>query len=272
MSFADLGISKSVVSALAERGFTQPFPVQEMAIRDALAGHDLLVQSPTGSGKTLAFGIPLVDRLDSDARQLSALVLAPTRELASQIVDELQSIARARHLKIAAVYGGLGFGPTVTAAKRAHIIVATPGRLEDLLARGAISLGESESSSLTRLTGRATWARSWPVSRICSAGHPEAARQALLFLRHAAGGDRRACRCSTLATRDAVTPRLPPSTATQTSSNIASSDPLPKRELDRPRWPASRRRRRANTGIRSHQWGAEPTGSSDFEIANRSTP
>ena len=140
MSFADLGISKAVVRALAERDISQPFPVQQLVIRDALAGHDLLVQSPTGSGKTLAFGIPLVDLVESDAKRPSALVLAPTRELAGQIVDELDSIARARNLHVAAVYGGVGFGPQVKAAQRAHIVVATPGRLEDLIARGAISL------------------------------------------------------------------------------------------------------------------------------------
>ncbi|HMC50776.1 MAG TPA: DEAD/DEAH box helicase, partial [Solirubrobacterales bacterium] len=140
MSFADLGISKAVVRALAERDITQPFPVQQLVIRDALAGHDLLVQSPTGSGKTLAFGIPLVDLVEQGAKRPSALVLAPTRELASQIVDELDGVARARNLHIAAVYGGVGFGPQVKAAQRANIIVATPGRLEDLIARGAISL------------------------------------------------------------------------------------------------------------------------------------
>ncbi|HEY0391234.1 MAG TPA: DEAD/DEAH box helicase [Solirubrobacterales bacterium] len=140
MSFADLGISKAVVRALAERDITQPFPVQQLVIRDALAGHDLLVQSPTGSGKTLAFGIPLADLIDPGTKGLSALVLAPTRELASQIVDELQAIVRSRNLSVAAVYGGVGFGPQVKAAQRADIVVATPGRLEDLIARGAISL------------------------------------------------------------------------------------------------------------------------------------
>ena len=99
MSFADLGVSNDVASALAQRGINQPFPVQKMVIRDALAGHDLLVQSPTGSGKTLAFGVPLVDRVEPDPNRLSALVLAPTRELASQIVDELGSISAARGLK-----------------------------------------------------------------------------------------------------------------------------------------------------------------------------
>ncbi|HXS33248.1 MAG TPA: DEAD/DEAH box helicase [Solirubrobacterales bacterium] len=140
MSFADLGISKAVVRALAERDITQPFPVQQLVIRDALAGHDLLVQSPTGSGKTLAFGIPLADLIGPNTKGLSALVLAPTRELASQIVDELDAIVRSRNLHVAAVYGGVGFGPQVKAAQRADIVVATPGRLEDLIARGAINL------------------------------------------------------------------------------------------------------------------------------------
>jgi superfamily II DNA/RNA helicase len=138
-SFADLGISKPVVGALAARDITRPFPVQQMVVSDALAGHDLLVQSPTGSGKTFAFGIPMVDRIEPGAG-LSALVLAPTRELASQIVDELGSIAAARNLRIAAVYGGVGFGPQSNAARRADIVVATPGRLEDLLSRNTISL------------------------------------------------------------------------------------------------------------------------------------
>jgi superfamily II DNA/RNA helicase len=139
-SFADLGISKPVVDALAARDITSPFPVQQLVVRDALAGHDLLAQSPTGSGKTLAFGIPAVDRIEPGSGNLAALVLAPTRELASQIVDELDSIARARKLRIAAVYGGVGFGPQSNAARRADIVVATPGRLEDLLGRGVISL------------------------------------------------------------------------------------------------------------------------------------
>jgi ATP-dependent RNA helicase RhlE len=142
-SFADLGISKPVVGALAARNITAPFPVQQMVVSDALDGHDLLVQSPTGSGKTLAFGIPTVDSLEP-GNGLAALILAPTRELASQIVDELDSIARARGLRVAAVYGGVGFGPQSNAARRADIVVATPGRLEDLLGRNTISLDRVE--------------------------------------------------------------------------------------------------------------------------------
>src|SRR3954467_11981703 len=121
MSFADLGVSKPVVRALSSRGFNQPFAVQRLAIADVLAGRDVLVQSPTGSGKTLAFGGPIPDRLPpppapprppgppAPARpRPGALSPAPTRELASQIVDELESILAARNLRIAAVYGGVG--------------------------------------------------------------------------------------------------------------------------------------------------------------------
>ncbi len=139
-SFADLGVSKPVVSALAERGISAPFAVQRLVVADVLAGRDVLAQSPTGSGKTLAFGIPMVDRIAADARRPAALVLAPTRELASQIVDELEAIAHSRALSITAVYGGVGITRQAKLAARAHIVVATPGRLEDLLQRGDITL------------------------------------------------------------------------------------------------------------------------------------
>jgi superfamily II DNA/RNA helicase len=131
-----------VVDALRARSIIEPFPVQQMVISDTLDGHDLLVQSPTGSGKTLAFGVPLVDIIEPGAWGPQALVLAPTRELASQIVDELETLARARKLNLAAVYGGVGFGPQIARAKKADILVATPGRLEDLMARGAVSLDQ----------------------------------------------------------------------------------------------------------------------------------
>jgi superfamily II DNA/RNA helicase len=139
-SFADLGVSEVVTRELAKRGIGSPFAVQGMVIPDALAGHDLLAQSPTGSGKTLAFGVPLVERLaDSDPRP-SALVLAPTRELALQIVDDLRPLAHVRALSIAAVYGGAGIVKQARLAARAHILVATPGRLLDLVERRDVSL------------------------------------------------------------------------------------------------------------------------------------
>ena len=95
MSFADLGVSRPVADALKKRGIVAPFAVQELVIADVLAGRDVLVQSPTGSGKTLAFGLPIADLLEADGRKPAALVLAPTRELADQIVDELRDVARA---------------------------------------------------------------------------------------------------------------------------------------------------------------------------------
>jgi ATP-dependent RNA helicase RhlE len=139
-TFADLGVSEVVVNELAKAGVTTPFAVQNMVVPDVLAGHDVLAQSPTGSGKTLAFGVPLVELLkDSDARP-SALILAPTRELAIQIVDDLRPIAHARALSIAAVYGGAGIIKQARLAGRAHILVATPGRLLDLINRRDVSL------------------------------------------------------------------------------------------------------------------------------------
>jgi superfamily II DNA/RNA helicase len=139
-SFADLGVSSAVVAALARRGITEPFAVQKLVIADVLAGRDVLAKSPTGSGKTLAFGVPLVDRLDASGPKQAALVLAPTRELASQICEEIREIAHARALAVAAVYGGAGIERQSKLARRAHVIVATPGRLEDLIDRGAVRL------------------------------------------------------------------------------------------------------------------------------------
>jgi ATP-dependent RNA helicase RhlE len=139
-TFADLGVSEVVATELAQRGIETPFAVQAMVIPDVLAGHDVLAQSPTGSGKTLAFGIPLVERLHGSRERPSALVLAPTRELASQIVEDLREIAHVRALSIAAVYGGAGIVKQARIAARAHILVATPGRLLDLIERRDVSL------------------------------------------------------------------------------------------------------------------------------------
>jgi superfamily II DNA/RNA helicase len=140
-TFADLGVSEVVAKELAQRGIAEPFAVQKMVIPDVLAGHDVLAQSPTGSGKTLAFGIPMVERLKGTDVRPSALVLAPTRELAIQIVDDLREIAHSRALSIAAVYGGAGIVKQARIAARAHILVATPGRLLDLIDRREVSLG-----------------------------------------------------------------------------------------------------------------------------------
>ena len=139
-SFAGLGVSRAVSRTLEARGITEPFAIQKLVVADVLAGRDVLAQSPTGSGKTLAFGVPLVDLVEADAPRPAALVLAPTRELVSQIVEEIRPLAHARALKIASVYGGVGLVKQASEAARAQIIVATPGRLEDLLERRSFSL------------------------------------------------------------------------------------------------------------------------------------
>ena len=139
-SFAELGVSRSVADALSKRGITAPFAVQKLVIADVLDNHDVLVQSPTGSGKTLAFGVPMVDLIEASDRRPAGLVLAPTRELACQIVEELHAVAASRALSVAPVYGGVGIERQAKRAARAHIVVATPGRLEDLLQRRALTL------------------------------------------------------------------------------------------------------------------------------------
>ena len=139
-SFADLGVSRAVTGSLSRQGITEPFEIQRAVIGDAIAGRDVIAKSPTGSGKTLAFGIPLVERLRAEDRRPAALVLAPTRELATQIVEDIRGIAHTRALRVTAVYGGVGLVKQAKDAAASQVLVATPGRLEDLLARGAFTL------------------------------------------------------------------------------------------------------------------------------------
>ena len=137
-TFIGLGASPAVEQALAAGGITEPFRIQTLVVPDALAGNDVLAKSPTGSGKTLAFAIPIVERISADGAQPSALVLVPTRELALQVADELEKLAPAKGLRVAAVYGGAPVGEQAKAAKGAQILVATPGRLQDLMDRRMI--------------------------------------------------------------------------------------------------------------------------------------
>jgi ATP-dependent RNA helicase RhlE len=143
-SFRALGVRPQIVDALAERGIESPFPIQRLVLPDALAGCDVLAKSPTGSGKTLAFGLALVERIRPGGSAPSALVLVPTRELAAQVAEELRSPVAAAGLKIQAVYGGVPLGRQAKQAKDAEILVATPGRLQDLAERGLVSLGQIE--------------------------------------------------------------------------------------------------------------------------------
>src|SRR2546423_3526205 len=139
-TFRELGVSRSLVDALAARSIHEPFPIQALVLPDALAGLDVLAKSPTGSGKTLAFAVPIVERtIASDARP-TALVLVPTRELAAQVTAELESLAAAKRLTVAAVYGGMPLHAQAKRAAKAHVLVATPGRLEDLANRRLVDL------------------------------------------------------------------------------------------------------------------------------------
>jgi superfamily II DNA/RNA helicase len=135
-----MGASASVARALGRRGIHEPFEIQSLVLRDAIAGRDVLAKSRTGSGKTLAFAIPIVERLDPSGRRPEALVLVPTRELAVQVVEEMAEIAAARNLRVAPVYGGVGLERQAQRAAKAHVVVATPGRLQDLLDRRMLRL------------------------------------------------------------------------------------------------------------------------------------
>ena len=139
-SFRELGVSARVVDALAARSIHTPFRIQELVLPDALAGLDVLAKSPTGSGKTLAFAIPIAERTVPSDGRVSALVLVPTRELASQVTAELQPLAKAKGLTVASAYGGVPLRAQGNRAKSAHVLVATPGRLEDLAQRRMIDL------------------------------------------------------------------------------------------------------------------------------------
>jgi ATP-dependent RNA helicase RhlE len=139
--FAALGVSPPLVEVLDRLGITSPFAIQDLVLRDALAGLDILAAAPTGSGKTLAFGLPLIMRTAGAGGHPSALVLVPTRELASQIVADLEPLAAACDLRVAAVYGGTSVGGQAKNARGAEVLVATPGRLHDLLERRLVSLG-----------------------------------------------------------------------------------------------------------------------------------
>jgi ATP-dependent RNA helicase RhlE len=141
-SFRELGVSEPVADVLAARSIHEPFRIQTLVLPDALAGLDVLAKSPTGSGKTLAFAVPIVERTAPGDARPSALVLVPTRELAAQVSAELESLAPPKGLTIAAVYGGLPLHAQAKRAAKAHVLVATPRRLEDLANRRLVDLAD----------------------------------------------------------------------------------------------------------------------------------
>ncbi len=145
-TFAELDLPARLLTALAAEGVTVPFPIQAATLPNALAGRDVLGRGRTGSGKTLAFGLPVLARLNgrrAEPRQPLALVLVPTRELAQQVTDALTPYARALRLRLATVVGGMAIGRQATALRGgAEVVVATPGRLKDLIERGDCRLDQ----------------------------------------------------------------------------------------------------------------------------------
>ena len=143
-TFAELGVPADLVTVLDKLGATAPFPIQHATIPDLLAGRDVCGRAPTGSGKTLAFGIPLAARVGQGAsRRPRALVLAPTRELADQIHRELAPLVSARGRRSLTVYGGVGYGPQRKGLRKGvDVVVACPGRLEDLIGEGTVELAD----------------------------------------------------------------------------------------------------------------------------------
>jgi superfamily II DNA/RNA helicase len=139
-SFRALGVSEAVEQALAVHGVVRPFPVQSLVLPDALAGRDVLAKAPTGSGKTLAFGIPLVERAGGDGEIPESLVLVPTRELALQVAAAIDGFSGAKQVRVGVAYGGAPVASQARRLRGAHIVVATPGRLQDLVERRLLSL------------------------------------------------------------------------------------------------------------------------------------
>ena len=142
MSFADLGVPSNLVERLNARGITEAFPIQEAALPDALAGRDVVGKAATGSGKTLAFGLPLMARLTkARARKPTGLILVPTRELAAQVQKEIAQLTDDRGRRVICIYGGTSYNVARKALNfGVDVVVACPGRLEDMLEQGALDL------------------------------------------------------------------------------------------------------------------------------------
>jgi len=139
-TFGALGVSASVERALAERDIVSPFHIQSLVLPDAIAGRDVLAKAPTGSGKTLAFGIPIVERITGLTKAPEALVLVPTRELALQVAGSIADFAFAKGVRVGVAYGGAPVAAQAKRLKGAQLVVATPGRLQDLVDRRMLAL------------------------------------------------------------------------------------------------------------------------------------
>ncbi len=140
-SFDEMGLSEPVRRAIAERGYVRPTPVQTATVRPILAGRDVIVRSKTGTGKTAAFAVPILEKIPAGRGRASALVMTPTRELALQVADEFEALAKHKHLRVATIYGGASMTDQLEALKQgAEIIVGTPGRIYDHIRRRTLDL------------------------------------------------------------------------------------------------------------------------------------
>ncbi|MEA3491241.1 MAG: DEAD/DEAH box helicase [Campylobacterota bacterium] len=142
MKFTDFDLKSTIQQSIDEAGFKEPSPVQKEAIPLILEGQDIIAQAQTGTGKTAAFGLPMMNQMKADG-SIEGLVIVPTRELAMQVSDELYRFGKLSGLKTATVYGGTAYGKQIERIKQASIVVATPGRLQDLLESGRIKMSPS---------------------------------------------------------------------------------------------------------------------------------
>lgn len=138
-SFEIFGLHPEIIKAIKEAGFKEPSPVQQQAIPLVLEGHDIVAQAQTGTGKTAAFGLPTMSQIDPEQNRVQLLVITPTRELATQVSDELYSLGRFRGIKTVTIYGGSSYSRQIgLIEKGASVVVATPGRMLDLLKNGKL--------------------------------------------------------------------------------------------------------------------------------------
>ena len=179
ITFAELGVPENICRSLENKGILKPFEIQKLTITDGLEGHDICGRAPTGSGKTIAFGIPLIaNSKRGEPKHPGSLILAPTRELAEQIFSELRTFAG--KTKIGVVYGGVGYGNQIKSLKQGiDILVACPGRLEDLIEQGFVNLSNVNHVVLDEADRMADMGFMPSVKRLLDQTNPE--RQTFLF-------------------------------------------------------------------------------------------
>ena len=178
-TFAELGVPENICKSLANKGILKPFEIQKLTLTDGLEGHDICGRAPTGSGKTIAFGIPLIaNTRRGEPNHPGSLILAPTRELAEQIFSELRSLAG--KTKVGVVYGGVGYGNQIRSLKQGiDILVACPGRLEDLIEQGFVDLSNVNHVVLDEADRMADMGFMPSVKRLLDQTNPD--RQTFLF-------------------------------------------------------------------------------------------